>query len=104
MFITLQFRVLRFLESSLHLTQREPSKSLRVSLDGVNYCLNALVAKGLVKMQNFKKNNHNWAYAYLLTTDGMAKKKALKGSFLRWKIREYQELKTEIELLRFEVN
>ena len=70
----LQFRVLRLLESNPHLTQRELSKSLGVSLGGVNYCLNALVAKGSVKIQNFKNNKNKWVYAYLLTLEGGAEK------------------------------
>ncbi len=95
----LQFRVLRLLESNPHLTQRELSKALGVSLGGVNYCLNALVAKGLVKIQNFKNNKNKWVYAYFLTPQGIAEKTALTGSFLKRKMREYQQLKEEIELL-----
>jgi EPS-associated MarR family transcriptional regulator len=95
----LQFRVLRLLESNPHLTQRELSKALGVSLGGVNYCLNALVAKGSVKIQNFKNNKNKWVYAYLLTPQGLAEKTALTGSFLRRKIQEYQTLKLEIEAL-----
>jgi EPS-associated MarR family transcriptional regulator len=99
----LQFRVLRLLESNSHLTQRELSKSLGVSLGGVNYCLNALVAKGSVKIQNFKNNKNKWVYAYLLTPQGIAEKTALTGSFLRRKMQEYEALKSEIEALKFEV-
>jgi EPS-associated MarR family transcriptional regulator len=99
----LQFRVLRLLESNPHLTQRELSKSLGVSLGGVNYCLNALVAKGSVKIQNFKNNKSKWVYAYLLTPQGIAEKTALTGSFLRRKMQEYEGLKAEIEALKFEV-
>ena len=99
----LQFRVLRLLESNPHLTQRELSKSLGVSLGGVNYCLNALVAKGSVKIQNFKNNKNKWVYAYLLTPQGIAEKTALTGSFLKRKIFEYQKLKEEIEILNSEI-
>ena len=95
----LQFRVLRLLESNPHLTQRELSKSLGVSLGGVNYCLNALVAKGSVKIQNFKNNKNKWVYAYLLTPQGLAEKTALTGAFLKRKMLEYQSLKKEIEAL-----
>ena len=63
----LQFRVLRLLELNPHLTQRELSKSLGVSLGGVNYCLNTLVAKGSVKIHNFKNNKNKYLYAYFLT-------------------------------------
>jgi EPS-associated MarR family transcriptional regulator len=95
----LQFRVLRLLESNPHLTQRELSKSLGVSLGGVNYCLNALVVKGSVKIQNFKNNKNKWVYAYLLTPQGLAEKTALTGAFLKRKMQEYQSLKEEIEAL-----
>jgi EPS-associated MarR family transcriptional regulator len=100
----LQFRVLRLLESNPHLTQRELSKSLGVSLGGVNYCLNALVAKGSVKIQNFKNNKNKWVYAYLLTPQGMAEKTALTGAFLKRKMQEYQQLKEEIEALSNEAH
>lgn len=100
----LQFRVLRLLESNPHLTQRELSISLGVSLGGVNYCLNALVAKGLVKIENFKNNKNKWIYAYLLTPQGMAEKTALTGDFLKQKMWEYKQLKEEIENLSQEIN
>ena len=89
----LQFRVLRLLESNPHLTQRELSKSLGVSLGGVNYCLNALIAKGAVKIENFKNSKNKWVYAYLLTPQGIAEKTSSTGVFLMRKMREYQKLK-----------
>lgn len=95
----LQFRVLRLLESNPHLTQRELSKALGVSLGGINYCLNALISKGSVKIQNFRNNDNKWAYAYLLTPQGIADKAALTTDFLRRKIQEYHQLKEEIESL-----
>ena len=99
----LQFRVLRLLESNPHLSQRELSKSLGVSLGGINYCLNALVAKGSIKIQNFKNNHNKWVYAYLLTPQGIAEKTALTGDFLKRKMQEYYQLKAEIEALSREV-
>ena len=99
----LQFRVLRILESNPNLSQRELSKSLGVSLGGVNYCLNALIAKGAVKIENFKNNQDKWAYAYLLTPQGIAEKTDLIGSFLKRKMQEYEQLKQEIESLTLEV-
>ncbi len=100
----LQFRVLRLLESNPHLTQRELSKSLGVSLGGVNCCLNALIAKGLVKIENFKNNKNKWVYAYLLTPQGIAEKTALTGAFLKQKMWEYKHLKEEIKNLSQEIN
>ena len=100
----LQFRLLRLLESNPHLTQRDLSKALGVSLGGVNYCLNALVAKGSVKIQNFKNNKNKWVYAYLLTPQGVAEKTTLTSSFLRRKMQEYKFLKEEIEALSQELD
>ena len=99
----LQFKVLRLLESNPHLTKRELSKSLGVSLGGVNYCLNALISKGSVKVKNFRNNQNKWVYAYLLTPQGLAEKTALTGAFLKRKMQEYQVLKEEIEALSREV-
>ena len=99
----LQFRVLRLLESNPHLTQRELSQSLGVSLGGINYCLNALITTGLIKIQNFRNNKNKWVYAYLLTPQGVAEKTALTATFLKRKMQEYQELREEIESLRQEV-
>jgi len=100
----LQFRVMRLLEDNPQMNQRELSKSLGVSLGGINYCLNALAAKGSIKIQNFRNNKNKWVYAYMLTPQGLAEKTALTGSFLKSKMQEYQILKEEIEALRGEVS
>ncbi len=99
----LQFRVLRLLESNPHLSQRELSKSLGVSLGGINYCLNALIAEGSIKIKNFKTNHNKWVYAYFLTPQGIAEKTALTSGFLKRKMQEYQQLKAEIEVLSHEL-
>ena len=100
----LQFRVMRLLEANPQMNQRELSKSLGVSLGGINYCLNALAAKGSIKIKNFRNNKNKWVYAYLLTAQGLAEKTALTGSFLKRKMQEYQLLKEEIEALSKEVS
>ncbi len=99
----LQFRVMRLLEANPQTNQRELSKSLGVSLGGINYCLNALAAKGSIKIQNFRNNKNKWVYAYLMTPQGLAEKTALTGSFLKKKMQEYQLLKEEIEALSTEM-
>lgn len=99
----LQFKVLRLLKANPHLSQRELSTSLGVSLGCINYCLNALVSKGAVKVENFKNHKNKWAYAYLLTPQGLAQKSVLTGTFLKLKLRQYHELKAEIDALSQEV-
>jgi EPS-associated MarR family transcriptional regulator len=94
------FRVLSLLETQPDLNQREMAKALGVSLGGINYCLRALVAKGLIKMHNFQANENKLGYAYLLTPQGMTEKIALTGRFLKRKQEEYAALKAEIEALQ----
>jgi EPS-associated MarR family transcriptional regulator len=67
-----------------------------------NFCLRALLDKGLVKVQNFQNNKQKLAYAYLLTPAGIAEKSVLTKRFLTRKLEEYEMLKAEIELLRRE--
>ena len=98
------FRVLSLLESQPELNQRQMAKALGVSLGGVNYCLRALVAKGLVKMHNFQENDNKLGYAYLLTPTGLAEKLALSSHFLQRKQQEYLALKAEIEALQKSMN
>ncbi|NOX41802.1 MAG: MarR family EPS-associated transcriptional regulator, partial [Alphaproteobacteria bacterium] len=85
-------------------SQRDIASELGVSLGGINYCLNALVEKGYVKMRNFHESNDKRKYVYLLTPKGIAEKTALTGRFLARKMREYEALKAEIEAVREEMD
>ena len=97
------FRVLRILQERPDLTQREIAKMLGVSTSGMNYCLNALIDKGWVKVHNFSESKNKFGYVYLLTPSGIAEKAALTGRFLQRKLKEYEEMKEEIDSLRSEV-
>lgn len=96
------FRVMRLLEANPDLTQRELAEQLGVSVGGLNYCLKALMEKGLVKMQNFSQSKNKFGYVYVLTPNGIAEKAALTGKFLKRKMEEYEALKLEIEALKNE--
>ena len=95
-------KVLRLLESTPNINQRKLAESLGVSLGKTNFCLNALLDKGLVKMENFRTSTRKLNYAYLLTPSGIAEKAALTKRFLKRKMDEYEALKAEIELLKQE--
>jgi EPS-associated MarR family transcriptional regulator len=97
------YKIMRVLEENSDLTQRELAEKLGMSVGGVNYCLNALIDKGLVKMGNFQKSKNKFKYVYLLTPKGIAEKVALTSQFLKRKMDEYETLKSEIELLKAEV-
>ena len=98
-----RFRVLRSVQENPQVSQRDIAKSHGISLGGVNYCLNALVEKGYIKIRNFQESNSKGKYVYLLTPKGMAEKTALTGRFLQRKMREYEALKVEIEAVQEEM-
>jgi EPS-associated MarR family transcriptional regulator len=97
------FRVMRILEENPDLTQRELAEQLGISVGGLNYCLKALMEKGLVKMKNFANSKNKFGYVYVLTPIGMAEKVAITHRFLQRKMSEYEALKLEIEALKSEV-
>ena len=96
-------RLLRLLEAKPDLSQRDLSRELGMSLGKVNYCLNALVDKGLVKVDNFRNNDNKLSYAYLLTPRGIKSKALITAHFLQRKMAEYESLKIEIAQLKREV-
>lgn len=96
----LHFRVLKLLHDKPDISQRDLADQLGVSHGKMNYCLNALIDKGLVKLENFQSSQHKFKYAYLLTPAGIAEKAALTGRFLKRKMAEYEALKAEIEALQ----
>jgi EPS-associated MarR family transcriptional regulator len=97
------FRVLRLLQDNPDLTQREIAKALGLSTSGLNYSLKALIDKGWVKVQNFSQSKNKFGYIYVLTPLGISQKMALAASFLMRKMKEYEELKAEIDDVRSEL-
>ena len=99
----LRLKVLRALEANPELSQRQLAAELGVSLGGVNYALKALMERGFVKADNFRKSGNKVAYLYVLTPRGVAEKASLATAFLGRKLEEYEVLKQEIEALKGEV-
>ena len=87
---------LRKIKNKPNSTQRELAEDLGFSLGKLNYCLKALKNKGLVKISNFKKNPSKANYIYILTPKGIAEKSKLTINFMKRKMKEYVELKKEI--------
>ena len=94
--------ILRKLQKKPQLSQRELAKELGFSLGKLNYCLKALNEKGLVKIENFKKNPKKINYIYALTPVGISVKTKLTINFMKKKIEEYDELKKEFIYLKKE--
>lgn len=98
-----RYRLLKYVADHPNATQRELARELGISVGKVNYCLRALVDKGLVKIRNFRDNEKKSTYVYLLTPKGIEEKVNVTLDFLRWKREEYDLLSKEIERLTDEV-
>lgn len=96
----IHFQLLQLLQQNPTISQRALATELGISLGKVNYCLRALVDKGWVKVNNFRKSERKGAYLYQLTPQGIAQKAKLTVQFLRRKEAEHQRLMEEIEQLR----
>ncbi len=98
-----RYLLLRYLAEHPDASQRELARALGISLGKLNYCLHALMEKGLVKARNFRDSRNKSAYAYILTPKGLEEKVNVTYAFLRRKIAEYDSLVQEIERLSAEV-
>jgi EPS-associated MarR family transcriptional regulator len=96
-------KVLKLLEHNPRITQRQLASELGFSLGKVNYCLKALMNKGLVKASNFKTSSNKRAYVYVLTPRGLEEKARISVRFLKRKLQEHDALKLEIERLKREM-
>lgn len=99
-----RYRILKLLETDPQASQRRIADELGISLGRVNYCLQALVRKGLVKVNNFRSSHRKRAYLYLLTPRGIEDKARVTARFLHVKLAEYEILKRELEELQLEAN
>ena len=91
------FDVLRKIQKKPESTQRELAEELGFSLGKLNYCLKALQSKGLIKIENFKKNPNKLNYFYVLTPKGISEKTKLTLNYMKRKMKEYDELKKELK-------
>lgn len=99
---TTHYKLLKLLEAQPQLSQRQLAQELGVSLGKVNFCLRALIEKGLLKATNFRNNKNKLAYMYLLTPSGIEEKASITLRFLKHKLHEFEALQIEIEELRRE--
>ena len=100
----IQFEVLSRLQQTPEVSQRTLARELGISLGSINFCFQALMEKGWIKVQNFSQSKHKLGYAYLLTPNGVAEKSKLTAKFLKRKVAEYEMLQAEIEALKEEMD
>lgn len=94
-----RYKILKLVEANPEISQRELAKNLGISLGKTNFCLKALIEKGLIKATNFRNNQNKLAYMYFLTPNGIEEKSITTIRFLKAKIKEYELLQAEIDLL-----
>jgi len=99
----LEYRVLKLLEQQPDMTQRQIAKELNVSLGKTHYLMKSLIDVGWVKLENLRRSNNKWGYAYLLTPNGIVEKAVITAKFLARKQREFDDLQVEIEQLKDEI-
>ena len=85
--------LLRKIKNKPKSSQRELAEELGFSLGKLNYCVKALKSKGLIKIDNFRKNPNKIGYFYVLTPKGISEKTKLTVNFMKRKMKEYDELK-----------
>ena len=98
------YLLLKEIESNPQITQRHLAEKLEMSLGKINFLVNALIDKGVIKAKNFKNSQNKLAYVYYLTPHGIKTKLQLTYKFLLRKTQEYEKLKREIEYFKKEVN
>ncbi len=98
------YRLLKILESDPNLTQRQMAGEMGLSLGKFNYCLKELIKKGFVKVERFTSSENKAAYMYILTPNGIEEKSRITVSFLKRKMKEFEEIKQQIEELKQEVS
>jgi len=98
-----RYRILKRLQENPDINQRQLAEELGVSLGKINFCLRALIDKGLIKAKNFSKSDNKRGYLYILTPEGLETKAFLTRRFLQRKLAEYDVLKAEIEEIKKEI-
>ena len=97
-----RLRVMRLISEHPDMSTRQIADAVCVSNGSAYYVLTALVDKGFVKLDNFRKNNRKTQYAYLLTPKGIREKSLLTHRFIERKREEFERLREEIAELEEE--
>jgi EPS-associated MarR family transcriptional regulator len=97
-------QILREISRNPSISQREIALKNRISLGKVNYAIKSLIEKGYIKIHNFQGSKCKRKYMYILTPAGMYEKAKLTADFLKWKMEEYERIKSEIEDLEKDIS
>jgi len=95
----IDYRLFKIISEKPEISQRELASELGLSLGKTNYCLKAFIARGLVKVNNFRRSDNKKAYSYLLTPKGIEEKARVTVRFFHSVEKDYESLKSEVEAL-----
>ncbi len=98
------YRLMKVIEANPEVSQRQLAREMGISLGKVNYCLNGLIEKGLIKVRNFRNSGNKLAYAYLLTPKGVREKARVTARYLERRLNEFDQIRREIEQLKAELS
>ena len=93
-------QILQALDGNADVSQRDLARQLKISLGSANYCINALIEKGFIKLDRFYKSSNKIGYLYVLTPEGIQARLNLTREFIQHKRTEYARLEQEIAELQ----
>ena len=93
----IRYRILKILTAEPHISQREMSRRMGISLGKTNFVLAELAEKGIIKMKRLKNAHQKIPYVYHLTPRGLEQKAKITARFLKRKLAEYEEIKQQIK-------
>ena len=89
--------ILRKIDTNPKASQRDLAEKLGFSIGKINYCLKSLKNKGYIKLKNFQSQEHKIKYLrYIITRKGIAFRTRLTINFMKKKMKEYDQLKNEL--------
>jgi len=77
-------------------SQRKLANKLNLSLGKLNYIINSLRKRGLIKVKNFKNSKKKINYIYLLTPNGISYKTKITIFYMNKISKEYESLKKDL--------
>ena len=97
------YQLLSEIEQESVSNQRDLAQRMGISVGKINYCLRAVIDRGWVKANNFRRSDNKLAYVYILTPSGVQAKMRLARASLARKELEFEQLQQEIHALRRQI-
>jgi len=90
-------QVMKLIEATPDITQRDLAEKLEVSVGKANYLLKGLIQKGLLKAENFQKSQNKLGYVYKFTPAGLEHKARITLRYMQKRVAEYEAMKKDLD-------